>query len=296
MVELGKSIQKKTEKNDPRLISEQQKLDAVIPGVEDLTIELKKDLPAVLKETDEFLIPLFCQLILLQNNFTHAMTIQTTALVGTVDHSFAVAREPRSVITPRETSSITRSYVVKGLDPYGNALDQTPTASKYVPTLGTDPYANDLGGPKSAAPASDPYASAPGANPYASAPGASNPYASAPVAANPYASAPASNPYASPPAAANPYASPPASNPYASAPGASVLPVPPPAPVALPPPPAAHALPQARANWQFAATNPQELSFQAGDVLTIHERTGDWWKAELHGRQGLIPGNYVVLL
>jgi hypothetical protein len=48
--------------------------------------------------------------------------------------------------------------------------------------------------------------------------------------------------------------------------------------------------------YPFAGQSPQELSFQPGDVMAIHSRSGDWWEAELNGRRGLIPANYVQLL
>jgi len=53
---------------------------------------------------------------------------------------------------------------------------------------------------------------------------------------------------------------------------------------------------QARALYQFDATAPDELSFREGDILTIVNTGGDWWTAELNGRRGLIPSNYVQML
>jgi len=53
---------------------------------------------------------------------------------------------------------------------------------------------------------------------------------------------------------------------------------------------------QARALYPFTAQNPSELSFNPGDVLVILSQDGDWWNAQLGGRTGLIPGNYVQLL
>lgn len=50
---------------------------------------------------------------------------------------------------------------------------------------------------------------------------------------------------------------------------------------------------QARGIYQFAATNHDELSFNPGDILTLVETNGDWWTAELHGRRGLVPANYI---
>lgn len=64
------------------------------------------------------------------------------------------------------------------------------------------------------------------------------------------------------------------------------------APVAAPPRPAA-AQKQARGIYQFQATNHDELSFNPGDILTVHEQSGDWWTAELNGRRGFVPANYL---
>jgi hypothetical protein len=52
----------------------------------------------------------------------------------------------------------------------------------------------------------------------------------------------------------------------------------------------------ARGLYAFNAQSPQELSFNPGDVLTILTQDGQWWTAELNGRKGLIPSNYVQLL
>lgn len=54
--------------------------------------------------------------------------------------------------------------------------------------------------------------------------------------------------------------------------------------------------PRARANYAFAASSPEELSFAPGDVLNIIQQNGDWWMAELRGKRGLIPSNYVSLI
>jgi len=53
---------------------------------------------------------------------------------------------------------------------------------------------------------------------------------------------------------------------------------------------------QARALYAFNAEAPNELGFQPGQVLTIISKNGDWWEAELNGRRGLIPANYMQLL
>lgn len=61
-------------------------------------------------------------------------------------------------------------------------------------------------------------------------------------------------------------------------------------------PPRGPAVVRGRGQWDFTTNVPEELPFRAGDVLTILEQSGDWWKAELNGRVGLIPANYIQLM
>jgi len=70
-------------------------------------------------------------------------------------------------------------------------------------------------------------------------------------------------------------------------------------PTPMPPPhqpPPASSGPRAKGMFPFQAQSPDELSFQPGDILTIVSQTGDWWTAELNGRQGMIPANYVQMM
>eukprot|EP01118_Nematostelium_gracile_P007039 TRINITY_DN2279_c0_g1_i1.p1 TRINITY_DN2279_c0_g1~~TRINITY_DN2279_c0_g1_i1.p1 ORF type:complete len:424 (-),score=115.57 TRINITY_DN2279_c0_g1_i1:13-1284(-) len=67
-------------------------------------------------------------------------------------------------------------------------------------------------------------------------------------------------------------------------------------PVPLPKPPGLRSAPLAKALYDFNASDNTELSFKSGDQLTILAQDGSWWKAELRGRQGTIPSNYVQLL
>jgi len=53
--------------------------------------------------------------------------------------------------------------------------------------------------------------------------------------------------------------------------------------------------PSARALYAFNASSGAELSFNVGDILTIISQDGGWWTAELRGRRGYIPSNYVQL-
>jgi len=85
----------------------------------------------------------------------------------------------------------------------------------------------------------------------------------------------------------------------APTPVAAPAPVPAPIPAPIPAPapvPAVPSWPRARGMYPFDASSPQELSFQPGDILSILNQAGNWWQAELNGRTGLIPSNYVQLI
>ena len=44
----------------------------------------------------------------------------------------------------------------------------------------------------------------------------------------------------------------------------------------------------------YPAESQEELSFNQGDVMKIiRKHSSGWWKAELNGKEGLIPGNFV---
>ncbi|KAK0190044.1 SH3-domain-containing protein [Armillaria mellea] len=66
-----------------------------------------------------------------------------------------------------------------------------------------------------------------------------------------------------------------------------------PHPHLLHPPPAPV---QAKALWAYNldASDPDDLSFAAGDIITIVEETNaDWWLGEHNGCRALFPANYV---
>lgn len=50
-----------------------------------------------------------------------------------------------------------------------------------------------------------------------------------------------------------------------------------------------------RALYKYTAQQPDELSFDEGDILYVHEKDveSNWWKAKCGSREGLIPVNYV---
>lgn len=55
-----------------------------------------------------------------------------------------------------------------------------------------------------------------------------------------------------------------------------------------------------RARWSFEARADDELSFDAGDMFRVVNRTGDWWTARKIDRSGrtvatgIVPFNYIV--
>jgi len=51
------------------------------------------------------------------------------------------------------------------------------------------------------------------------------------------------------------------------------------------------------AKFDFTATAPDELSFKKGDVLKVLNADDDknWCRAEINGKQGLVPKNYIQL-
>eukprot|EP00818_Percolomonas_sp_WS_P001983 CAMPEP_0117448010 /NCGR_PEP_ID=MMETSP0759-20121206/7171_1 /TAXON_ID=63605 /ORGANISM="Percolomonas cosmopolitus, Strain WS" /LENGTH=487 /DNA_ID=CAMNT_0005240365 /DNA_START=85 /DNA_END=1548 /DNA_ORIENTATION=+ len=49
------------------------------------------------------------------------------------------------------------------------------------------------------------------------------------------------------------------------------------------------------AQWDFATDDAEELAFEKGDVLNVLRNEGDWLFAELNGKSGFVPSNYVTL-
>lgn len=49
-----------------------------------------------------------------------------------------------------------------------------------------------------------------------------------------------------------------------------------------------------KALYDFQASEPGELSFQKGDIITVLDTTyKDWWRGSLNGNTGIFPTNYV---
>jgi hypothetical protein len=55
--------------------------------------------------------------------------------------------------------------------------------------------------------------------------------------------------------------------------------------------------PYVRALYDFTPSEPEELAFRKGDVITVlSSEYKDWWKGSLNGRTGIFPLNYVERL
>ena len=51
---------------------------------------------------------------------------------------------------------------------------------------------------------------------------------------------------------------------------------------------------QVRALYDFNATEPEDLTFRRGDIITVVESVyRDWWRGSLRGETGVFPLNYV---
>ncbi|KAI5306503.1 hypothetical protein KEM56_000591, partial [Ascosphaera pollenicola] len=62
--------------------------------------------------------------------------------------------------------------------------------------------------------------------------------------------------------------------------------------------PAAPAVETVTALYDYAAQAPTDISFSAGDVIEIVQRTdnvNEWWMGRIHGQTGQFPANYVQL-
>ena len=52
---------------------------------------------------------------------------------------------------------------------------------------------------------------------------------------------------------------------------------------------------QVKALYDYQQKTDDELTFDAGDVITVIECRNDWSLGELRGKTGLFPSNYVQL-
>jgi hypothetical protein len=52
---------------------------------------------------------------------------------------------------------------------------------------------------------------------------------------------------------------------------------------------------QCRALYDYAAENPDDLSFKEGDIINVMDKSdpSGWWQGELNGVSGFFPSNFV---
>jgi hypothetical protein len=314
--------EKFTEKNDLRLAATETKLEAATSAYEDLNAELKRDIPLLLAKAESFFQPLILLMVINQGNFWAGMSQFTTALSQRIDTSKAIVPEIQQIITPKAQSAVNRKYSTITANPwekgpqnpaltYGGA---SPTPALPAPS----PYNNPPPAIHHNPPPVQPHPGyVPPVQPHPGhvPPVQPHPGYVPPVQPHPGHLPPTPNRFPSQVPQSNPLPQPRVSNvhttpqPYVPQPGnpfaqpaAAHSPVPTPVPIPTPSNPFAgggRPLPpqktQAKALWDFNAEAPTELTFKAGDIITIHAKEGEWWTGELRGKTGSIPANYVQL-
>eukprot|EP01100_Stratorugosa_tubuloviscum_P000275 TRINITY_DN1059_c0_g1_i1.p1 TRINITY_DN1059_c0_g1~~TRINITY_DN1059_c0_g1_i1.p1 ORF type:complete len:427 (+),score=249.51 TRINITY_DN1059_c0_g1_i1:198-1478(+) len=265
--------------DSPKLSAAREKYDTMSAAYCDLNDELMQDMQRLQQDRIIFFDPIFANIIDNQMKFFR----EATTLYGEIESQCrGIDRRGylshQFVITPEENSCYKKpitSYVGQRGDDYSHGGSSSSSSSSSSSTTSSTP-APAFGTPGTAAPG-------PGYNPHAHA------GYGAPAATGGYGAphggygAPAAGGYGAPPGGYN--------QPAPSGYGAPQMPV-----RAAPPPTPQRAVIKASALYAFQAQDPQELSFQPNDVLIIHSQQSEWWEAELNGRRGLIPANYVRLV
>ncbi|PKY39821.1 hypothetical protein RhiirA4_453080 [Rhizophagus irregularis] len=52
----------------------------------------------------------------------------------------------------------------------------------------------------------------------------------------------------------------------------------------------------AKVEYDYEAKEPDELSLNVNDIITVLEQNGGWWKGDLNGKSGIFPANHVKLI
>lgn len=47
------------------------------------------------------------------------------------------------------------------------------------------------------------------------------------------------------------------------------------------------------ANYTYISQEPGDLTFNAGEVVTVLKKEGDWWTGKIGNNVGIFPSNYV---
>ena len=48
--------------------------------------------------------------------------------------------------------------------------------------------------------------------------------------------------------------------------------------------------------YDYNSTDDRDLTFSAGDLITVHQMNGAWWMGSIADRSGMFPANYVTPL
>jgi len=231
---------------------------------EELNAELIQDIQRLCADRNTFFDPCFSTIVQAAARYYQEVAAITTSLVPLVQHiDGKLAHHHRVVILDDEQSSALKTYESHKKASASSRIDHTPSYQQ------PPSYASNQG--------------------YGQPPQS---YGQQPPYGQPQGYGHQQAPYGQP----SPYGQP---APYGGAPQQGFAPPQggaPPMPGRPQPAPPRRPGEQARALYAFNPEAPTELGFQPGQVLNIVSKNGDWWEAELNGKRGLIPANYVQLV
>jgi amphiphysin len=278
MDSLSNELKRQKSKSDARAAATESKLAAVTTSYEELNQELTEDMAKLHEDKNVFFLPLVGNLVNCQVVFYQAMANDINGMQPRLSQiNLASAINHPSVITPRERSSVSKYY------PQTAFSETTTTTATTAPTTSYQPPPPSYNQPPTyGQPAPSTYGQP--APTYGQPPPAT------------YGQPPGSTTHPPPVAYGQPQPQPQASVGVQAQFNVSAQPPPVVRPTQGPPPLPPQPVVRARGQWDFVGQDASELSFRKGDIITILERNGDWWKGELNGRVGMLPSNYVVLI
>jgi len=112
-------LDKYTEKDDVRKNSEELKLKYAQEAYDDLTTEMMEDIPKLMADIDNFFTPIMHNLIFIQTSFWNIMMNYSNELTTTTNITSTQPIQIEHVITPRDQSSVVRTYSSMS-NPYEN--------------------------------------------------------------------------------------------------------------------------------------------------------------------------------
>lgn len=238
---------------------------------EELNTELTKDIQRLCADRTNFFDPCFSTIVQASARYYQEVAAITSSLVPMVQHiDGKLAHHHQVVILDDESSSANKTYESEKKSTGTSRLDHTPSYQQ-PPSYASQPGSYGSQPPHSGY-------GAPHQGGYGGQPGYGQPQGG--YGGQPGYGAPHQGGYGGQPGYGAPHQG-----------GA-----PPPMPGRPGPAPPRRPGEQARALYAFNPEAPTELGFQPGQILTVISKNGDWWEAELNGRRGLIPGNYVQLI